>query len=77
MKRVEALMEQVIATREIPSVSVDIRVDGAERFHLTLEASPLGGSIDPVEGHFPLPEGPGLGVDPDPDVIKTYTVPAD
>ncbi len=48
----------------------------AERFYLSLEASPMGGTIDPVEGHFPVPEGPGLGVDPDPDVIKSYAVPA-
>lgn len=45
-----------------------------ERFYLAMEASLYGGLIDPVRGKFRLPEGPGLGREPDPDVIKTYRV---
>lgn len=44
-----------------------------ERYHMDLEASLYGGLIDPVEGGFKVPDGPGLGRDPDPDVIKTYS----
>jgi len=43
-----------------------------ERYHMTLEASLYGKLIDPVNGAFAVPDGPGLGRDPDPDVIKTY-----
>jgi L-alanine-DL-glutamate epimerase-like enolase superfamily enzyme len=43
-----------------------------ERYHMDLEASLYGPLIDPVDGAFAVPQGPGLGPDPDPDVIKTY-----
>ena len=43
-----------------------------ERYHMDLEASLFGKLIDPVEGAFAVPQAPGLGCDPDPDVIKTY-----
>ena len=43
-----------------------------ERYHMDLEASLYGELIDPVNGAFAVPQGPGLGRDPDPDVIKTY-----
>ena len=39
---------------------------------MDLEASLYGELIDPVNGAFAVPDGPGLGRDPDPDVIKTY-----
>lgn len=45
-----------------------------ERFFLTLEASLYGDLIDPVRGKFRLPEGPGLGREPDPAVIESYRV---
>ncbi len=48
-----------------------------ERLYVTPEASLYGDLIEPVKGQFRLPEGPGLGPDPDPDVIKTYTVRGD
>jgi D-galactarolactone cycloisomerase len=44
-----------------------------ERYHMDLEASLYGKLIDPVDGAFNVPDGPGLGRDPDPDVIKTYS----
>jgi D-galactarolactone cycloisomerase len=43
-----------------------------ERYHMDLEASLYGELIEPVNGAFAVPQGPGLGRDPDPDVIKTY-----
>ena len=43
-----------------------------ERYHMDLEASLYGELIMPKNGSFALPTGPGLGRDPDPDVIKTY-----
>jgi L-alanine-DL-glutamate epimerase-like enolase superfamily enzyme len=43
-----------------------------ERYHMDLEASLYGELVTPVKGHFAVPTGPGLGRDPDPDVIKTY-----
>ena len=43
-----------------------------ERYHMDLEASLYGELIDPANGAFAVPDGPGLGRDPDPDVIKTY-----
>ena len=45
-----------------------------ERFYLKLEASLYGDAIDPVRGKFAVPMGPGLGREPDPEVIKTYRV---
>ena len=43
-----------------------------ERYHMDLEASLYGELVDPVDGGFVVPLGPGLGRDPDPDVMKTY-----
>lgn len=43
-----------------------------ERYHMDLEASLYGELVTPVNGRFIVPTGPGLGCDPDPDVIKTY-----
>jgi len=43
-----------------------------ERYHMDLEATLYGELINPVKGAFAVPDGPGLGRDPDPDVLKTY-----
>ena len=43
-----------------------------ERYHMDLEAGLYGELVNPVNGRFALPTGPGLGCDPDPDVIKIY-----
>ena len=43
-----------------------------ERYHMDLEASLYGDLITPVDGGFVVPDGPGLGREPDPDVLKTY-----
>ncbi len=41
-----------------------------EKGGLPLEVTLYGAATDPVDGHFQAPEGPGLGCDPDPDVVK-------
>ena len=43
-----------------------------ERFYGTLPASTSGPYTDIVEGFATVPTGPGLGLDPDPDVIAEY-----
>ncbi len=45
-----------------------------ERFYVDLEASLYGDFVDPKDGIFHLPDGPGLGIEPDPEVIKDYCV---
>ena len=47
-----------------------------ERFYTRLEATLYPGCVSPVEGgRFRVPTGPGLGAEPDPDVIRDYRVP--
>ena len=49
----------------------------AERFYTRLEATLYPGFVSPTEGGlFRIPTGPGLGAEPDPDVIRDYRVPA-
>ena len=43
-----------------------------ERLAVDLEASPFGDWIDAKEGQMRVPQGPGLGVDPDPALIARY-----
>ena len=37
-----------------------------------LEANIYGGALTPKRGRISVPQGPGLGIDPDPDIIRTY-----
>src|SRR5262249_9385695 len=37
-----------------------------------LEAQLYGGVLAPQRGRIPVPQGPGLGIDPDPGVIRAY-----
>lgn len=41
-----------------------------ERVGIPFEASLYGTVMDPIDGHFHPPAGPGLGCDPDLDVLK-------
>lgn len=43
-----------------------------ERFYMTLESSLYGEHINPVDGAFKVPQGPGLGAEPDPDFMREY-----
>ncbi len=45
-----------------------------ERLYVDLEASLYGDLVDAAGGEFRVPEGPGLGADPDADVIAAYRV---
>ena len=48
-----------------------------EYFYLDLEAWPVGQWSQPQDGTFSIPQGPGLGCDPDADVLKDYSVTAE
>ena len=63
----------LLATLHLIAVSpgIDIHV---ERLFCELGADLYGGVLDPVDGEISLPGGPGLGLDPDPDVIEKYRV---
>jgi L-alanine-DL-glutamate epimerase-like enolase superfamily enzyme len=37
-----------------------------------LEATIYGSALSPKAGRISVPQGPGLGIDPDPEVIRTY-----
>ena len=43
-----------------------------ERLAVDLEASPMGDWIDVKNGELRVPQAPGLGVDPDPELIARY-----
>lgn len=45
-----------------------------ERLYVDLEASLYGALVDGVQGSFRVPDGPGLGVEPDADVIEAYRI---
>ena len=45
-----------------------------EFFYADLEQSPIGDGIYPREGHFVVPNGPGLGIDVDEVVLARYRV---
>ena len=45
-----------------------------ERLFLTLEASPFSPFTEAAGGKVPVPPGPGLGCDPDPEVVERYRV---
>ena len=42
--------------------------------HAALEARPYGAALSPAAGRLRLPSGPGLGLDPDPAVLRAYRV---
>ena len=45
-----------------------------ERFHCDFAENPLGDSIHPKGGRIAVPQGPGLGVDPDPRLLEKLRV---
>ena len=53
----------------IAALPADVTV---ERLAVDLEASPFGDFIDAKNGDMRVPQAPGLGVDPDPDMIARY-----
>jgi len=45
-----------------------------EKLFCTFEAHPYGDAIEVVDGRLRVPTGPGLGIDPDPQVLKSFSV---
>ena len=63
-----------LATLQVMAARSDGQIP-VERFHGTFEANLFGDLIDiKGDGMLRIPEGPGLGCDPDPDVIREYRV---
>jgi L-alanine-DL-glutamate epimerase-like enolase superfamily enzyme len=65
----------------LAAIQTSAALGGAEsmiewRF-LDLEAQLYGSALIPTEGHIPVLQGPGLGLNPEEDVIRTYTSAAD
>ncbi len=48
-----------------------------ERFYVDLEASMWGAATDPVAGKLKVPDGPGIGLEPDPDFLRDYSLKED
>jgi L-alanine-DL-glutamate epimerase-like enolase superfamily enzyme len=44
--------------------------------YLDLEARVFGDALAPKHGRIQVPQGPGLGIDPDPDVLSAYLLKA-
>jgi L-alanine-DL-glutamate epimerase-like enolase superfamily enzyme len=45
-----------------------------ERFYCDFDFTPFGTAIDPVGGRIAVPQGPGLGIDPDPHALKRLAI---
>jgi D-galactarolactone cycloisomerase len=45
-----------------------------ERLYVDLTESPFGDWYEPVDGHLPVPRGPGLGVEPDEKLLEKLRV---
>ncbi len=62
----------LIATLHV--IAADLPESMCERFYCELEATPLGDAIVARDGHMNVPQGPGLGIDIDEQVIARYRV---
>jgi L-alanine-DL-glutamate epimerase-like enolase superfamily enzyme len=49
------------------------RDSALERFFCDLAHMPYGKTVPIVDGYVEVPDGPGLGADPDPEVIRFRT----
>jgi L-alanine-DL-glutamate epimerase-like enolase superfamily enzyme len=45
-----------------------------ERYYCDFNETPFGDQIIPKNGDFSVPQGPGLGQDPDPDLVERMRV---
>ena len=45
-----------------------------ERFYCDFNENPFGDAINPQHGRIAIPQGPGLGIDPDPALLKKLTI---
>jgi D-galactarolactone cycloisomerase len=62
----------LIATLHV--IAVDLPDSLCERFYCELEATPLGDAIVARDGAMKVPQGPGLGIEVDEEVIARYRV---
>jgi L-alanine-DL-glutamate epimerase-like enolase superfamily enzyme len=51
-----------------------LRAPMVERLYCDLAESPFGDWYEPVDGHLAVPQGPGLGIDPDPAILEKLRV---
>jgi L-alanine-DL-glutamate epimerase-like enolase superfamily enzyme len=58
-----------LATLHLLATRADARF---ELFYLWPEAKLYGAALDPARGVLKVPDGPGLGIDPDPEVIRRF-----
>jgi len=47
-----------------------------ERFYCDFDETPFGDAVNPKSGRIRVPQGPGLGIDPSPDVLKRLAISA-
>jgi D-galactarolactone cycloisomerase len=50
------------------------RAPMVERLYCDLTESPFGDWYEPVDGHLAVPQGTGLGIDPDPAILEKLRV---
>ena len=62
----------LIATAHL--VAALSRAPMVERLYCDLTMSPFGDWYEPVDGHLAVPQGPGLGIDPDPKILDKLRV---
>jgi L-alanine-DL-glutamate epimerase-like enolase superfamily enzyme len=62
----------LIATLHI--IAADLPDAMCERFYCELEATPLGEAIAAPDGYMRVPQGPGLGIDLDENILARYAV---
>ncbi|MDC7784448.1 mandelate racemase/muconate lactonizing enzyme family protein [Rhodoplanes sp. TEM] len=53
-------------------LAAKVRAVAIERFYCDLAFDPCGPFVPIVDGHIAVPEAPGLGGDPDPELIATF-----
>ena len=53
-------------------LSADASVEAIERFYVTLDSDLYAGALTPKDGAIAVPDGPGLGLEPDPDFIEKW-----
>ena len=51
-----------------------LRAPMVERLYCDLTESPFGDWYEPVDGYLAVPQGPGLGIDPDPAILEKLSV---
>ena len=53
-------------------LAADSSVEAIERFYVTLDDDLYGGALTPRNGAVAVPDGPGLGLEPDPGFIERW-----